>query len=345
MANYTIQDIARMANVSPSSVSRVLSGKPGVNKAKRAEIQRIIKETGYIPSEIARSLVRGKSHVTALVVNDLSNQYYSSMAVAFQDELRKFGYIPLVINVGTNSAYDDDYLSEIIKLFDFAGMFISVPTRIRGLEDALKSSKCPLVLLNRTFGISCDQVIQDDYMAGEIAAKHLLSLNHKHVALLAGPVRESISCQMRLEGYKTTLIRNGITIRDEDIITCRLSMESAEAESSKYFDKLIGNGESFPSAIFVCGNNMALGLLRCCARYQISIPEDLAIVTNDNPMIMDLPSIDITTISISMEDMAREAVDTLRNRIENPKSTFRYSVLIPELTVRGSSGGVRPGEN
>ena len=91
----------------------------------------------------------------------------------------------------------------------------------------------------------------------------------------------------------------------------------------------------------MCGNSMVLGLLKVCAEFGIRVPEDLAIVTNDNPTIMSLPGIDVTTISIPMEDMVKNAVDIFRNRLNEPNEKKKTIVLQPEIIVRKSSGAKR----
>lgn len=327
-----------MANVSVSSVSRVLTGRPGVNKAKRAEIKEIIKKTGYVPSETARSLVRGRSNVVGIIVQELSNQYYSSMAVAFQRELRKYEYIPFVISASTNGEQQESYLAEINKLFDFAGLFISVLSKSSELSQSLQEAKCPVIQLNRTFDFQSDQVIQNDYMVGVIAANHLLGLNHENLCILAGPMYESISCQLRWEGFQQTLLGHGIELGEDRVIVCQQSMESAEYATREFFNRLRKEGSPIPTGVFVCGNSMVLGLLKVCAEFGIRVPEDLAIVTNDNPTIMSLPGIDVTTISIPMEDMVRNAVDIFRGRLDEPDGKKKTIVLQPEIIVRKSSG-------
>ena len=332
---YTIKDIANMAGVSPATVSRVCSDTPGVNTVKRQEIKDLIKKTGYRPSSVARSLVSGRTNVVGLIVRDLENQYYSSMAVAFQKELTKIGYIPMVMSV---DAMDDqqnkNYLSEVISLFDFAGLFITVLAKESVLEEALRECTCPVILLNRTFDISCDQVVQNDYRAGAMAAEHLLGLGHRKFLLVGGPFQTSASLRFRMEGFQQALAAAGIGISRENILRCELDMTSAHEAVNRYLEEQEGN---LPTAAFAAANNMALGLLQSCSEKGIRIPEDLSVVTADNPPIMSLPGIDLTTVSISVDDMVREAVKMLKARIDGRKTEQDLVVLQPELIVRGSS--------
>lgn len=336
MRKYTIKNIADMAGVSPATVSRVLSGSPGVNQKKRMEIKEIIEKTGYYPSSVARSLVKGSTNVVGLIVRDLENQYYASMAVAFQRELAKIGYIPLVMSVeaGETEGIGKNYLLEISKLFDFAGLFISVPTKEELLEDSIKECRCPVVLLNRTFDISCDQVVQNDYQAGVMAAEYLSGLGHKRMMILRGMVRESTSCRFRMEGFQQTLSIYGIELEAENIIESHLDMNAAYEAS---VERLKNRDMRLPSAVFVSGNNMALGFLKACGEVGVRIPEDISVVTVDNPPIMSLPGINLTTISISMDTMVMEAVKVLKERIEDREKKKRFVVLQPELIVRGST--------
>ncbi len=337
MRKYTIKDIADMAGVSPATVSRVLSDSPGVNPKKRMEIKQIIEKTGYYPSNVARSLVKGRTNIVGLIVRDLENQYYSSMAVAFQRELTKNGYIPMVMSANVTEGLEDgkkNYLSEINRLFDFAGLFISVPQKENLLEESIREAACPVILLNRTFDISCDQVVQNDYRAGVIAAEYLLGLGHRNFFLVGGPYLESASCRFRMEGFQQTLAEEGIEMDPENVVECELDLTSAY-EAAKMCLK--DRRDQLPTAAFVNGNNMALGFLKLCDELGIRVPDDISVVTVDNPPIMGLPGINLTTVSIPMETMVSEAVKVLKERIDDNSKKKRFIVLQPELIVRGSS--------
>ncbi|HJD46681.1 MAG TPA: LacI family transcriptional regulator [Candidatus Mediterraneibacter norfolkensis] len=332
---YTIKDIADMAGVSPATVSRVFSGTPGVNPEKRQEIKDLIKKTGYHPSSVARSLVRGKTNVVGLIVRDLENQYYSSMAVAFQKELAKIDYIPMVMSM--NAVADEmgggNRLSELIGLFDFAGLFITVSAKESVLEEALRECSCPVVLLNRTFNIECDQVVQNDYRAGAIVAEHLLDLGHRNFLVL-GDFKTSISQRFRVEGFQQTLAAAGVSLSRENKLECPMERTEAYKTAKVFFERRKGE---LPTAGFIVSNNMALGFLQACSEAGVRVPDDISVVSGDNPPIMSQPGIDLTTISISLESMASEAVKMLKRRIDGKGTENDLVVLQPELIVRGSS--------
>lgn len=333
---YTIKDIAEMAGVSPATVSRVFSDTPGVNPVKRQEIKDLIKKTGYRPSSVARSLVKGRTNVVGLIVRDLENQYYSSMAVAFQKELAKIGYIPMVMSMNAvENMEGGDHLTELIGLYDFAGLFITVSAKESVLEEALRECSCPVVLLNRTFNIACDQVIQNDYRAGAMVAEHLLGLGHRDFLIL-GDFRTSISQRFRAEGFQQTLAGAGISIARENILECVMEMSAAHETVKRYLESRKG---SLPTAAFIASNNMALGFLQACSEEGIDVPYDISVVSGDNPPIMSQPGIDLTTISISIETMAEEAVKMLQRRIDGKSTENGLVVLQPELIIRGSSKG------
>ncbi len=331
---YTIKDIAAMAGVSPASVSRVFSGSPGVNPEKRKKIKELIRKTGYHPSSVARSLASGKTNVVGLIVRDLENQYYSSVAVAFQKELSKIGYIPMVMSMNAaGNLENSSRLSELISLFDFAGLFITVSAKESVVEEALRDCPCPVVLLNRTFNIDCDQVVQNDYRAGAMAAEHFLGLGHTDFLAMAD-FKTSISQRFRLEGFQQTLAAEGIRIAGENILGCPMEMEEAYVTAGTYFK---GKKDSLPTAAFIASNNMALGFLQACSEEGIDVPGDISVVTGDNPPIMSQPGIDLTTISIPFETMASEAVKMLKRKIDGKEQENDLVVLQPELIVRGSS--------
>lgn len=337
MRRYTISDIAQMADVSPATVSRVLANKPGVNKVKRAEILRIIEETGYYPSSVARSLVSGRSNIVGLIVRDLENQYYSSMAVAMQKYLMEKDYMMMVISIGVNSNASEkkDYVTEICQKFDFAGLLISVPSSDDLVTDNIRNCRCPIVTLNRTFDMACDQVTQNDFQAGYLAGSYLQELGHESFMILTGPIDTSASCRFRTEGFIQSLAANGWELDEDNMISGALSMESGYEIGCKLIEERYPL--NFPTSVFINGNSIALGFLKACGELGVRIPEDLSIITVDNPQIMDLPGINLTTVSVAMDQMAKEAVDVLLEHIQTKREKKRFVALQPRLIARGST--------
>ncbi len=326
-----------MADVSPATVSRVLSNSPGVNKVKRAEVKRIIEETGYHPSSAARSLVRGCSNVVGLIVRDLENQYYSAMAVCAQRRLLERGYMTMIFSIGTKAEAEEkrDYVTEISHKFDFAGLLISVPSCDYFAAEGIRNSRCPVVSLNRTFDVACDQVAQNDFQAGFLAGEYLQKLGHESFLLLAGPADESVSCRFRMEGFIQALAFNGRELDEENTIRGELSMDSGYELGVRLLEERFP--DHLPTGIFANGNSIALGFLKACGERGVRIPQDVSLITVDNPAIMDMPGINLSTISVPMEQMASEAVDVLLERIERKREKKRFVALQPELIVRGST--------
>ena len=338
MKRYTISDIARMANVSPASVSRVLSGRPGVNKVKRQEILQIIKETNYHPNSLAQGLVRGRSNIIGLIVRDLENQYYASLAVLVQRQLMDRGYLTMVVDIGKPRVdpSDDsrpDFISEITRQFDFAGLLISVPHRNDLLVDSVRNCNCPVVLLNRVFDASCDQVTQNDFQAGYLAGEYLLSLGHRDFLVLAGPVQDSTSCRFRLEGFMQAVAVGGVEMDESNILESDMDMETAYKLGLQVLERY----PHLPQAVFIGSNSIALGFLQACGERKIRIPQDLSVISMDNTKIMALPGIDLTGVSVPLECLAKEGVHVLLERIETGREKNRFVALQPELTVRGST--------
>lgn len=338
MKKYTISDIAKMANASPASVSRVITGRPGVNKEKRRMIQKIIEETNYHPSSAAQSLVRGRSNVIGLIVRDLENQYYATLAVLIQSRLMEKGYLTMVFDIGTETHQTEDpkrvdFVTEINRKFDFAGLLISVPNNDDLTVDGIRNCSCPVVLLNRAFDVSFDQVTQNDFQAGHMAGDYLIGLGHQDFIVLAGPVQNSASCRFRLEGFVQAVAANGLEIDPENILECSLDTESGYRVGKKVLSRF----PDLPQAVFCCSNNIALGFMQACGELGVKIPEGVSVLTIDNTKIMALPGISLTGISVPLEQLASEAVDVILERVESKRTKNRFISLQPELTIRNST--------
>ena len=338
MKRYTISDIAKMANASPASVSRVISGRPGVNKTKRMEIQKIIEETNYHPNSSAQSLVRGCSNVIGLIVRDLENQYYASLAALIQSMLMDRGYMTMILDIGkrplTAAARKGvDFVTEINRKFDFAGLFISVPNGDDLLIDGIRGCSCPVVLLNRAFDVACDQVTQNDFQAGFLAGQYLLDIGHREFLLMPGPIQSSVSCRFRMEGFVQAVAAAGIEIDESQVMECSLDMDQAYEVGRQVLRRF----PELPQAIFIASNNMALGFMQACGEAGVPIPSGISVITIDNTKIMALPGIDLTGVSVSLEQLATEAVEVMVDRIETKREKNRFVSLQPELTIRGST--------
>lgn len=333
MGRHTIKDIARLAHVSPATVSRVLSGAVGVKQEKRKEVLRIIEETNYHPSSAARSLAMGKTNVIGVVIRDIQNPYYSSIAYYIQTFLFAKGYMTMIISANSQeeASVDSqtDFIMNIWRTFDFAGLMVSLPVGNKQLERELKSFARPVVLMNRSFGGVLDQVVQNDFHAGYLATTHLIELSYSKVLAILGP-QESPTCRARYDGYVQALTSAGLTVNPEFVCVGDLDEESGYRIGCD----LLSRYPDIPHAAFISNITMALGFMNACNEFGIKIPEMMSMIAVDDVAIARHSSIGLSTVGVPIETLSEKAVEVILERIEGEREETKVVVLQPELIKR-----------
>ncbi|MCL4441945.1 MAG: LacI family transcriptional regulator, partial [Firmicutes bacterium] len=208
----TIKQIAKLANVSDSTVSRVLNEHPDVNEKTRRKIQEIVRKEGYRPDAIARSLVTGHSKTLAYVTEDIRNPFFAEVARGLEDAATEQGYQVIYCSTDSNAEKENMYIN-ILLSYRVAGIVFS---SFSGNNDViLELNRCnmPYVFVNRYFNdISADCVLIDNFKGGYMATQHLISLGHKKIVYLAG-IGSSTSLE-RKRGYEQALRDAGIEYKE-----------------------------------------------------------------------------------------------------------------------------------
>jgi len=330
---YTIQDIARLAGVSASSVSRVINEIPGVNPTKRKLILKIIKDTGYYPNSLASALVKGKTNIVGLILGDIRNPFYAYLTNCVQKSLQEKGYIVMLFNSEYNGLMESECLS-VAKRLGFAGIIMITAMNDKNLLDNINSLSCPVVLLNRTVkNFEGSAVVLDNFQAGYIAAMHLIDLGHSKIAFVSGP-ESSSSSESRLLGFRQAMQNCALPVNEDYIFEGDLTYEYGYDFADTYTSKL----SKLPAAV-ICGNDlMAIGFLNRCAEKGIRVPEDISIMGFDDIFISDFAKINLTTITQPITKMGSQAVKLLLEKIQNPGRKGKQIVYKPELIKRGTTG-------
>lgn len=332
MAQYKIDDIAKKANVSPSTVSRVINGRPGVSMKKRQMVNEVISAMNYEPNWVAQSLAKGSTNIVALIIDDIRNPYYSTVAFNIQEELSKHDY-KLIILSHENDIQKNLNFFQLSRQFNFAGIILTTALENEMLKDELKKINCPVVLFNRIIdNFDGDYVTQDNYLAGYKITKHMIETGHSEIAMITGPITSSTSFQ-RYKGYCHAIKMFGLETRDEWILSGDLKLKTGYEIGLDYIDKL----SVMPKAVILGNDMMAIGFIDACYKMGVRIPDDISVAGFDNIQIAGLNMISLTTVQEPTLDMARIATECLIEKINNPQSPVRRVVLEPELIIRSST--------
>jgi LacI family transcriptional regulator len=332
--NVSIEDVARRAGVSITTVSRVINKAKTVKEKNRLQVLAAIKELNFHPSVVAQRLASGKSNVVALVIPRYEGVFYSFYALEL---IRGIGTLCEALKLDL-LLHLTDVRSEL-SLQGVGGIiFADIIGNRHQLEAALKK-QLPCVVINNyaeDLDVSCIAV---DNAAGAMrAVDYLVSLGHRKIAHISGDTVTQAAAQ-RLEGYKKSLKKNNIPERPEYIFKTDYSRGQARQAAEKIFKM-----DNPPQAVFVASDSMALEVMAVARELGKRIPEDLSIVGfDDNPSGLYGP-VALTTVRQPLIKMAEEGVKELHRLISAGQAGLPKKLLLPaELVIRESCRAATPG--
>jgi LacI family transcriptional regulator len=334
MKQLSIKDIARIAGVVPSTVSFVINGKEKemrISEEMAKKIRKIIKETGYVPNRSAASLRTGKTHVIGLIVEDISNTFFASLAKAIEDIAYQVGY--RLVYCSTEN--DDKKGAELIRmLHKQVDGFIVTPTS--GMKEEvlkLKKAKKPVVLLDRYFtDVDIPSVLVDNKNGIQSGVQLLVEKGYKKIAFIVTAL-EQMQMQDRLNAFKTSA-RGHRLLFPELILELPFAAEE-DAYESGIKDFLTRHQQV--DAIFFATNYLAIQGLKVLQELKWKIPSRVAVLSFDDHEIFKLYTPAITSISQPISAIAREGIENLRLQMNAQKVPAVKELLLPsELIVRKS---------
>lgn len=330
----TLEDIARQAGVSHSTVSRALADSPLVNSQTKKRIQALAREAGYQVNQVARNLKVRSTHTVGLIVPEVSNPYYPKLIQQVADQLREVGYS---LQLHLSGAEQEAEVACLTSLREHRADGILLVTAEHGLVareqvNALIASGVPLVLMGWVEQAEhIDIVTGDDASGGYALAQHLLELGHTRIAVLGkSPHRGAFD---RLFGFMKALQESGITVSEE------LSIAAKNDDEVKIgIGKLLGLAQP-PTAIFAYQDSLAALVYKHLGEAGVSIPQEITVVGFDDLDLATYLSPRLTTVGRHIEPLATAFVTRLLERIrEGDAQTLpKHTVITPQLVVRASS--------
>ncbi len=330
----TIKDVALRAGVSVTTVSHVVNDTRHVSAKGRERVEEAIRELGYVPNAMARSLKSNTTSTLGMLIPNSSNPYFAEIVRIVEDRCFGAGYTLVLCNTDDEPRRQSVYLQVLaerridglIVVSTGAGDDDSLVTQLHGL-------RIPTVLVDREIADpACDLVETAHMQGGLLAVRHLLSLGHKRIACIGGPVGVMPS-EQRIEGWRIALAEAGAT-PSTDALLWRGGFTSQGGYEAMH---AILRTEQAPSAVFVCNDLMAIGALRAAHESGVHVPDDLSIVGFDDIELSAYTSPPLTTVAQPKERIGALAVDMLLERVGGKRRDARKVVLQPELRVRAST--------
>lgn len=329
-----LHEVAQRADVSVSTVSRVLNDPEKVQAETRVRVERAIEELGYRPSRVARRLRsrRGRAHIVGLIIPDIQNPFYSDIVRGVEDVAYDRDYAVILCNSDESPEREAFYLDVLVS--ESADGVILPP--IQGDEKTtarLTGLPLPVVCLDRRLGrLAVDTVVVDNRQGAFDATAHLIRLGHHRIALLDGPTGHS-SFRERRQGYLEALREHGVPV-DERLIA---SGRPRQEDGRRMAEALLGL-DTPPTAVFAASNLLSLGALEAIRARGLDVPRQVAVVGFDDAPWAGLLACPLTTVSQPSYEMGRRAAQLLFDRLDEPARSPALIVLAPTLVVRASCG-------
>lgn len=308
-----------------------------VSDRLRRKVLAAIRDLDYHPNHIARSLKTNKSRTIGMVVPDMTIPFFPRVIQGAEEAARTAGYSILAVNSGDNATRQEEVLS-LLRSQRVEGILLVVapgPASIAQIPRILESG-IPVVCLDRVpGGLEIDTVCVEDCLAATMGVSHLLSLGHRRIAILTGPLTLKNE-QERLIGCKAAVEQAGVPVDDDLIWESTFNLD----EVASFCGEMLSNQKARPSAIFATNGVTALGALRALRACGLSTPEDIAFATFDElTAAEDIFRPSITSVVQPAYEIGHRATEILLQRIESgSNSGQRIEVRLPaQLKVRESS--------
>lgn len=331
-----IRDVARLAAVSPATVSRVLNGSGTVNGELRRRVLVAATQLDYRPNRLARNLRRQKAEMIGIVVSDIENPHFSESVRVVEDAAYKAGYRLLLCNTDETPAKQREYL-ELLAAERVVAALLSPADRAGAGVEALLDIDIPVVCFDRMVeDPRADAVICDNVEGLRRATEHLIWLGHERIAYLGGRLDVETGTE-RLEGYTLAMRAANLT---PFALDGGFRTDLAEIAAARLLST-----DPRPTALIVANNLMTIGALRAIRAAGLSIPGDVALVAVDDPPWAELIDPPLTTLAQPVRALAETAMRLVLERVEGHRVEATRIVMPFELRVRESCGmGSRTGE-
>ncbi len=272
----TSRDVATQAGVAPITVSRVVNNLPGVSATTRERVLKAIADLDYVPNAMAKSLRSHKTHTIALLVTDITNPFWTTVARGVEDTTAPQGYQLILCNTDENPEKEKNYVNILLQR-RVDGIILAPSTDDESYLSQLQRHNVPCVLIDRQVkGFKADVVRSDGRAGACLLTEHLISLRHRRIGMLAGPAGVFTS-RDRLAGYLFALQKHHIPVV-KDLIKEGMYNERGGLQFAK---ELLGCTPR-PTAIVAANNSIAVGAFRALVEAGLRVPEDMALVCIDD---------------------------------------------------------------
>lgn len=317
----TIYDVAREANVSMATVSRVVNGNQNVKPATRKKVLKVIEELGYRPNAVARGLASKKTTTVGVIIPDISNSMYAELARGIEDIATMYRYNIILSNSDQNQNKELQLLETMLGKQVDGIVFMSDVISTELLYE-MERSPTPIVLagsIDETNAVASVNI--DYYGAAYEAVKKLVDNGHKKIAFVSGPLSSKINRDYKLKAYTEALLDAGIDYDEKLVVECNNSYdEGMEAVSTLQPYE--------PTAYFVSNDEMSIGVIHALEESGKKVPEDVEIISYENSKLARMARPMLTSIAFPLYDIGAVSMRLL-TKYMNEEEIEEKQVILP----------------
>ncbi|RSL31971.1 LacI family transcriptional regulator [Salibacterium salarium] len=330
----TIGDVAKEANVSKTTVSRIVNGNYAhTTEETKKKVLKTIKNLDYRPNALAKGLKSTTTNVLGIVLSNLKNPFWTTVLEGVEDTCRELGYNLMICNSNEELEIEAEYIREF-RTRRVDGIVINPTVQNYDLYNNLIEENYPLVIVNRRIpSLEANYVVMDNVKGAYTGVEHLLNTGRKKIAVFVYQNSYVSNWQERVEGYRLALLRNGYSTSDFRIL-------ELEQRSERIKDCILDYLKNNPDiqAVFSTNNMITLEVLGAVNEMGLTIPDDLAIVSYDETLWAKYFNPPLTTIRQPGYKMGQLAVEGLIKSINEEKKLDPSTIVLePELIIRESS--------
>ncbi|MDY0276825.1 MAG: LacI family DNA-binding transcriptional regulator [Acholeplasma sp.] len=328
----TIKDVARIAQVSITTVSKVINNHPSISEKTANRVKEVIKEINYTPNLRARNFASKKTMRVAFVAHikvntAFINPHLFEIMIGCQKHLHNNNY--QMEFIGLKSGDFDQEIKYLIDSKSVDGVIVHVSALTIETSRYLIKTNFPHVVIGEpNFSSSVCWIDNNNEFSGRLAAKHLIDIGVRKIAYLGGSKKDQIS-ETRLLGIKIELMERKINIMDDHIINTNSTYEDSYNKTQEFINNI-----GIPEAIICANNTIVLGCMDALNNLEIAIPKEVAVVTFDDYPYAVITKPPTTSINIDVFDLGKQAAQFLLNKIRKPNYWFQTYVTSPLLVVR-----------
>ncbi len=326
----TIKDVAKKANVSVATVSRVINKLPGYTQKTGKKVLQTINELGYYPNELARSLVGKRIDTIGVLMPDLSSMVASEILKGIEDAAHKNNHSIVICNTDSNGIRTIKYL-KILRNKQIDGILIVSEKLKKKYIDMIDDMNMQVVLISSYYNKNLTYIKVDDEKAAYDATNYLIKNGHTNIGMIAGTKDDTIAGTPRVNGFLKAISDNNLIFKKNNLIYGDFSFDSGK----ECFMKLIKRSPDI-TAIFCASDEMAVGAITVAFDLGIKIPEQISLIGYDNTKLSQMVNPSLTTISQSFYAMGYQGLNMLIDKINGMdiKSETMQHKIIERKTVK-----------